>query len=1071
MDKEEVSQTVVSPRNYDFQLSVAALETLVEAYIKRDFCEDVEILKGDDYKSIDKALQTDFKKGLKESDNHKARIEVYGSNKKPEPELTSYLRFCLEALSDQIMIILSILGVVSLIIGATGDHPEYGWVEGFAILCAVAIVVFVSSTMNYSKQNKFKELQDIHKNRSRVSVLREGDWKSLHPEEILVGDIINLQTGDIVPADGIVISCSSLQVNEAALTGENDLMIKETIKECNRIRRKIKKSHSSGNKHDVPSPVIISGSTVAQGMGVIVAIAVGTNSKEGRISDLAEQEEEETPLENKLNEVAEKITFGGLLAGLIALVSLYLRYFIRLGMGTAHTSATELIGYFLIAFTVIAVAVPEGLPLAVTISLAYSVKKMQKDKNLVKKLAACETMGGVDMVCSDKTGTLTQNHMVLNRFSLGISTSESNIYEYNYLQSLFSKSPEFFKVLKEGISLATTARVEQTSTGPKDVGSQTELAIIKMLISISRDEYLNIRKDYELSTLKYNPFSSERKRSSIIVKRPDDTNRIYVIGAPDFLINCCTDALNLDMNKTPIGELESLSFIATQEKMASLGLRTLSIAYRDLDENEPLDELDKKGHPVLENAGLTILGIFGIYDPPREGVESAIKTCKTAGIRVRMITGDNAKTAEAIAKQIGITTGSEHIMEGPTFEKLVGGVMCEKCETKICDCPRRGEDARNDVIVDMEKFKEIIGNIDVLARSSPEDKYTMVTGLKKMGHVVAVTGDGTNDAPALRKANVGFAMGIAGTEYARQAADIILIDDNFSSIVRAAVWGRSIYDNIQRFIQFQLTVNVVAVICSIVGAITIQQSALTAVQMLWVNMIMDALASLALSTEEPSDAVLDRAPQNPNEFIVTPLMFKHIFGQAFCQLILIFLFMFYGENIFREYDKSTNVCRNPNNSDFVCSGRLYDYGSGEDYEKVESDLGPSRHFTYIFNIFIWFQLFNEINARKIKDEVWVFEGLGRAPLFIGVWLVTAGLQVLIIQVGSWAFYVNKHGLTVEQWFTCIAWGAIPLLFRFVLLLIPGLKDIKIQEPEPSNTKLLNAIHSSSKRLSSVYRIV
>ena len=305
-----------------------------------------------------------------------------------------------------------------------------------------------------------------------------------------------------------------------------------------------------------------------------------------------------------------------------------------------------------------------------------------------------------------------------------------------------------------------------------------------------------------------------------------------MIGAPDFIIKSCEYGIDFDLSVSYFGEEEHLNFIRIQQEMAKYGLRTLTLAYRDLSIDDSVDQLDHRGFPLLETEGLVVLGIFGIYDPPRENVADSIKQCKTAGIRVRMVTGDNAKTAEAIAKQIGITTDFTRVMEGPTFNSIVGGTVCEKCETKDCACPRQGKKARNDVVGNIEEFKRIIEELDVLARSSPEDKYTMVTGLKQIGHIVAVTGDGTNDAPALKKANVGFAMGIAGTEYARQAADIILLDDNFSSIVKATIWGRGIYDNIQRFIQFELTVKVVAVTSCIVGAITTQQSPLTAVQML-----------------------------------------------------------------------------------------------------------------------------------------------------------------------------------------------------------------------------------------------
>ena len=1085
MDKNEASHTLVSPTaRKAFDVSVETLTNLVETYLKRNFCEEVELLKDEGITVYQDHLLTNFQRGLTTDEDHSARLEFFGTNKKEPEELTSFWAFCIEALGDHIIIILSILGVVSLIVGFTGSHPEYGWAEGFAILCAVAVVMFVSASMNYSKQGKFRELQEMHNNRKAISILRDGTWKVMHPDDIMVGDIVSIETGMILPSDGIIIKANSVEINEASMTGENDLMRKDTLSACKKARRHMIKAMRENdelkeNKHDVPSPIVISGTSVAQGTGCYLAIAVGPNSKEGRISDLAEQEDEDTPLEKKLADIGNKITLVGLGAGLLALIALYLRFFIRLGMGTYNwlggESITELIGYFLIAFTVIAVAIPEGLPLAVTISLAYSVKKMQRDQNLVKKLAACETMGGVNMICSDKTGTLTQNKMVLNRFSLGTckskknsSKSETTTYNAENLVTLFSRNAEYFELLKEGISLSTTARVEGSGDKEIDVGSQTELAIIKLLISIDKDDYLKIRKDYEPRTLKTNPFTSHRKKSSIIVERPDGMRRVYVIGAPDFVVKCCSSSIDFNLQVSEIGEEEQMNFIYVQEEMAKLGLRTLSVAYKDLEDSEAADETDNFGLPIIEKSGLIMLAIFGIYDPPRVGVADAITKCKHAGIRVRMVTGDNAKTAEAIAREIGITNDFSRVMEGPTFEEKVGGCMCKKCETQVCACERSGKDAREDVVTNFEVFKSIIDDIDVLARSSPEDKYTMVTGLKQMGNIVAVTGDGTNDAPALKKANVGFAMGIAGTEHARQAADIILIDDNFGSIVRAAVWGRSIYDNIQRFIQFQLTVNVCAVVFCIVGAITIQQSPLTAVQMLWVNMIMDSLASLALATEEPTDDVLDRDPQDPDEFIVTPLMFKHIFGQALCQLALLFAFTFDGENMFREFEMDdSKVCHNPNNHDFVCSGRLYDFASGDDYEKVLYTYGPSRHFTYVFNIFIWFQMTNEINSRRINDQLWVFEGLTRSPWFIIIWFITGGVQALVVQVGSWAFGVSKYGLTVEQWFTCIAWGCAPLIWRFVLLLIPGFKNKKIKQPEISKGNMSSIVHRGSASMKKI----
>jgi Ca2+ transporting ATPase len=1085
-------------------MSPDQLVTLVEQYLNRTFSEEVEALNKEGLETYESLLKTSFENGLSNKDDFEARANHFGSNKKPEPEIESFWAICWETMKDKINVVLQILGVVSLVVGAVGDHPEYGWVEGFAILLVVSIIVLVSGSVGYSKQKKFKELQEIHKNRAQISIVRSGKQILVHPEEVLVGDKVFLDTGAIIPADGIVLNSNSLLTNESALTGENDLMHKDDLKTCTKSLKSYKKMMKKNtllkeDKHIISSPIVISGTSVAQGTGYIIAIAVGKFSKEGRISDLAEQEGENTPLEEKLDDVAEKVSLIGLGAGLLALIALFLRFFIRLGMKTydwdGNSSVNELISYFLLSFTVVAVAIPEGLPCAVTICLAYSVKQMQKDNNLVKTLAACETMGGADMICSDKTGTLTKNKMELKRFAAFTSKNEIHLYDDDNFKSLFQRANQYFQVLKEGVSLCTSARVERKDNGDiVDVGAQTELAIIKMIRALCSDpdEYLTLRAAGS-KIVKINPFSSERKKSSIIIKN-GESYRVYVIGAPDFIEKFCVEQLDLEMKEHPFTTANKEKFLNTQSEMARLGLRTLSIAYRDFDDHELINSVDNNNHPILESQKLTILALFGIQDPPRDGVREAVEKSKKAGIKVRMVTGDNPVTAEAIAREVGITNDSEAVIDGSLFNFLVGGVMCEKCEDKQplkdprlkekdniqvsdikvneCNCPRKGKDCRNDVIVNFEEFKEVIKKIDVIARCAPEHKYTAVTGLKQMGHVVAVTGDGTNDAPALRKANVGFAMGIAGTEYARQAADIILIDDNFGSIIKAAVWGRGIYDNIQRFIQFQLTINVVAVVCSIVGAITIQQSCLTAVQMLWVNMIMDSLAALALATEKPTEEVLNRPPQNPSEFIVTPLMFKHIFGHASIQIALLFAFMFTGENMFPEFeDDEDKVCQNPDKEGYVCSGRLYDFEAGYDYKDKMDDMGPSRHFTYIFNTFIWFQLFSEFNSRRIKDEVWVFEGLSKAPMFVVIWFITIVVQILIVQFGYRAMNVNRYGLTVEQWFICIAYGTIPLLWRFLLLIIPGFKG-SIKEPEHSGSHMVGSVKGSSKRhFSSSYRIV
>jgi Ca2+ transporting ATPase len=473
--------------------------------------------------------------------------------------------------------------------------------------------------------------------------------------------------------------------------------------------------------------------------------------------------------------------------------------------------------------------------------------------------------------------------------------------------------------------------------------------------------------------------------------------------------------------------------------------------------------------------------VTGIKDPVRENVPKAVEDCKKAQIKVRMVTGDNVKTARSIAKECGILMPDGILMEGPNFTQEVGGVVCKECRTTICPCPRDkahakpGQEVREDVIGNLERFRELVVKLDVMARSKPDDKYCLVTGLKEMGHVVAVTGDGTNDAPALKKADIGFAMGIAGTPMAREAADIILMDDNFASIVRAVLWGRNIYDNIQRFIQFQLTVNVVAVTTAIVGAVTIKQSSLTAVQMLWVNLIMDTFASLALATQPPKDNMLNRKPQSRSDYIISKKLWKHIFGQAFIQAVLMFCLMYLGERFLPEYGSGKRILYNQDDDRYVRSGRLYHVNGDKDYQDdyKDPDIGPSRHFTYVFNIFVMLTIFNEFNARRIKDELNIFEDILRNRLFLYIWFFTFGMQVLIVQIGNYALAVHYEGLTVEQWFICIAFGTISLPWRLVLRLIPesclketGNEEANLRDKPAIGISLRKSASARLKRLNS-----
>lgn len=1030
-----------------FQFSTDAASDIVEAYRNRKLAEELDVITeyGGVIGVVEK-LKSNRQSGLITStEDYTDRVAVFGKNKPPKDEKLTYFQLCWNALKDNTLRILIVSGTVSLIIGAVLDeHPEIGWIEGFAIILAVFIVVNVSAINDFQKQKKFYELKKQNQGTKSINVLRDSTWKVMHPKHLLAGDIVKLENGIIIPADGILIEASSIEIVESAMTGENENIKKLSYKEAMIFRDEYFKNNQDvdikeDKHHEIPSPIILSGTNLAEGVGVMVVVAVGKNSAEGRIKELAGQEEEETPLMKKLNKLTESIAKAGVICSAITMLAL----FIRFGAKFKDQSWNEkedpnlIVKYFITGITVLVVAIPEGLPLAVTISLAYSVKKMQKENNLVRKMQACETMGGADMICSDKTGTLTQNKMTINEFwagSMYISTNKDNNLNK-------TSSPTHFYLLKESIFTNTSAFIDPVKG---EQGSKSEIALLLFMIALGHGDYHEMRNNYYERFYKIFPFSSKRKRSSTVISLEDGRRRVHLKGAVEIILKSCTTLLNADGDLKTIGP-DVLSTINTIiNDMTSKALRVLAIAYKDMKTDVAYDELDEQGFPRIENYGFTLLGLAGIRDPIRDEVPDAVLKCQRAGITVRMVTGDNKSTAQAIAKECYIIKSDEQtVMEGKEFAEITGGTVCSLCRTKICPCPRNKAEKKNtnrkirkDVVANFTSFKDIIKNLAVLARSAPDDKYTLVTGLRDMGHVVAVTGDGTNDAPALRKADIGFAMGIAGTDMAKEAAGIILLDDNFGSIVRAVVWGRNVYDNIRCFLQFQLTVNVVAVISAMVGAITIQQSPLTSVQLLWVNMIMDSFASLALATDPPTDEHLNRQPYKKDEFIITRIMWKHIIGQALLQLGLMLTMMFVGEWFLPEYSTSKHILKN---GDCVGSGRLYDVNGNKDYHKLynDPDFGPSRHFTYIFNIFVILQLFNEINSRKLRDEINICQRIHKNWLFLIIWVLTIMLQVVIIQLTNYAFSVSIYGLSLVQWFVSLGFGTLAIFWRFLLVFIPS----------------------------------
>ncbi|XDV52225.1 hypothetical protein PO909_020970, partial [Leuciscus waleckii] len=945
-------------------------------------------------------------------------------------------------------------------------EAEAGWIEGAAILLSVVCVVLVTAFNDWSKEKQFRGLQSRIEQEQKFQVVRGGQVIQLPVSDIVVGDIAQIKYGDLLPADGVLIQGNDLKIDESSLTGESDHVRKAADKDPMLLsgthvmegsgrmvvmavgvnsqtgiiftllgaggeeeEKKEKKdcSHPSshpiatiatdgaasanapgntslvngkmqdGNMENNQTKVKKQDGAAAMEMQPLKSAEGGeTDDKEKKKANVSKKEK--SVLQGKLTKLAVQIGKAGLVMSAITVIILVLYFAIDNFVLQKRPWLPEctpvyiqyFVKFFIIGVTVLVVAVPEGLPLAVTISLAYSVKKMMKDNNLVRHLDACETMGNATAICSDKTGTLTTNRMTAVQCFVAD-------FHYKTIPEPSSLPAKTLETLVNAIALnsAYTTKIlpaDKEGGLPKQVGNKTECGLLGLVLDLKRD-YQTVRNQIpEEKLYKVYTFNSSRKSMSTVIKLPDGNFRMYSKGASEIILKKCSLILN-DVGETRVFRPRDRDEMVKKiiEPMACNGLRTICVAYRDFSGNPEPNWEDENN--ILTD--LTAICVVGIEDPVRPEVPDAILKCQRAGITVRMVTGDNINTARAIAIKCGIIQPGEDFLciDGKEFNRRIRN--------------EKGE-------VEQERIDKVWPKLRVLARSSPTDKHTLVKGiidstLVEQRQVVAVTGDGTNDGPALKKADVGFAMGIAGTDVAKEASDIILTDDNFSSIVKAVMWGRNVYDSISKFLQFQLTVNVVAVIVAFTGACITQDSPLKAVQMLWVNLIMDTFASLALATEPPTESLLMRKPYGRNKPLISSTMTKNILGHGVYQLTIIFTLLFAGEQIFD-----------------IDSGR---------HAPLHSP--PSEHYTIIFNTFVMMQLFNEINARKIHGERNVFEGIFRNPIFCSIVLGTFAIQIVIIQFGGKPFSCSP--LDLEKWMWCVFLGLGELVWGQVISTIPNSK--------------------------------
>ncbi|KAL4928366.1 putative calcium-translocating P-type ATPase(PMCA-type) [Aspergillus undulatus] len=914
------------------------------------------------------------------------RIRVFSQNRLPARKTTGFLKLLWLAYNDKIIILLTIAAIISLSLGIYQTVDEghgVDWIEGVAIVVAIAIVTLVTALNDWQKERQFAKLNKRNNDRE-VKAIRSGKVVMMSIFDITVGDILQVEPGDSVPADGILISGHGIKCDESSATGESDQMKKTDGFE---VSRQI----ADGTATKKLDPFMISGSNVLEGVGSYLVTSVGKYSSYGRILMSLQESNDPTPLQVKLGRLANWIGWLGSSAAIILFFALLIRFLANLGSnpGNAAIKGKEFVDILIVAVTVIVVAIPEGLPLAVTLALAFATTRMVKENNLVRVLRACETMGNATVICSDKTGTLTQNKMTVVAGTLGSKCfSQSHGEESTSMSAseLFKSCPQDARdLLIKSIALNSTA-FEEEKEGVKDfIGSKTEVA----LLQLARD-YLGMDVTTErasATTVQLIPFDSARKCMGVVYKVSDGQYRLLVKGAAEMMIEKCSTRVNTDSDRLGIDTAtadDKKQVLQTIDSYATKSLRTIGLVYKDFSAPAwpPVDAPRVQDDPESADFAsifrdMTWLGVMGIQDPLRPEVPAAIQRCHIAGVQVKMVTGDNINTATAIAESCGIKTKNGIVMEGPKFRQL-----------------------------SEEDMDKVIPNLQVLARSSPEDKRILVARLKKLGETVAVTGDGTNDGPALKTADVGFSMGIAGTEVAKEASSIILLDDNFKSIVTAIAWGRAVNDAVAKFLQFQITVNITAVVLTFVSSLynSNNESVLSAVQLLWVNLIMDTFAALALATDAPTDKILDRKPVPKSASLFTTTMWKMILGQAIYQLGITFMLYFAGNSILN------------------------------DYLDADPDTRHRQLDTIVFNTFVWMQIFNEFNNRRLDNKLNIIEGMHRNYWFIGINCIMVGGQVMIIYVGGEAFNVRE--ITATQWGICIACAFGSLPWAIILRCIP-----------------------------------